>query len=117
MDLSGQAAAKATHATGSPPLSAVRGVLVNANKEAVDHLGVAVVSLSSRFENAIPDPSLTPAEETVVTGLVRALALRNVHPWRSSCQTHQYARNNLAIIRTRDTHTPVASSGAMIADS
>ena len=113
MDFGRQSAARAPHASGCsdvprcgevgvlrPPFD-VRGVLMHPDGGGRDHLKVAALSLRHRYENRGPNPDFPPADEPVVTGRGRAIALWVISPRRTSSKTPIDAVDHLAVIRAR----------------
>src|SRR5258706_12192860 len=83
-----------------PPFD-VGGVLMDADRGAVDHLQVAVVRLGNSVVNAIPDAELAPPHKAVVAGRCRPIALGNVGPWRARAQPPIDAVEDAAVVRPR----------------
>ncbi|APO70435.1 hypothetical protein IE4872_PC00420 (plasmid) [Rhizobium gallicum] len=55
-------------------------MLVNADTGRVDHDDIAIVSLGNRFKKSVLDTGLPPADEAVVAGGRRTVALRDFRP-------------------------------------
>lgn len=80
------------------PLFYRRGLLMGANGSAVDHLDVALMDGGDGVHQPIPDASLSPSHEAVVTGGARPIALRQVPPWRTGSQHPKDAVQHAAVI-------------------
>jgi len=71
---------------------------MNPHDRAVDHLDLATVRLRYRIHQPIPDAGFAPAIEAIVGRRVRAVALRQVAPRRTSSQYPENAVHHPAII-------------------
>ena len=65
---------------------------------AVDHLDLAVVGFRNNPQNVIPVTSFTPADEAIVAGRVRAVALWDIGPRRAAAQPPEYAVEDTPVI-------------------
>jgi hypothetical protein len=79
VDLRHQAAARATHATGSDSSLGFGGMLMHPHARRVDHLQVAVVGLRRGLQQPVPDARPASAVEEVDAGRVRAVAHQPSH--------------------------------------
>ena len=75
--------------------------MVDAHARAVDHPHIATVSLCNSIHDPVPDACLGPSPEAVVAGRVRAVALRQVPPWRTRAQNPEDAVQHAAVIDAR----------------
>jgi hypothetical protein len=73
---------------------------MHADTGGVDHHDVAVVSCGDRFEKPVPDPSLPPPDEAVVTGGRRTVAIRDLSPRRTRSKPPEDAVQNPPVINT-----------------
>jgi hypothetical protein len=71
-----------------------------ANRDAVDHLDVAVVGSSDGIYHPIPDTCVPPSHEAIVSGGTWPVAFGQVAPRRAS-QRPEDAVQHAAIIDTR----------------
>ena len=71
---------------------------MGANRRAVDHLDVTVVSGSNGIHHTVPDPGFPPSHEAVVTGGAWAIAVRQVSPRRTRSQHPEDAVQHAAVI-------------------
>ena len=67
----------------------------------VDHHQFAVESLRDRRQKPIPHTCFAPANEAVVAGGVRTIALGNICPGAACAKAPQYPVDHSAIIDTR----------------
>ena len=86
------------------PLFCRRGLLVDANGGAVDHLDVAVVRGGDSVHQPVPDARLPPSHEAVVAGGARAVSLGQIALRRTGSQHPEDAVQRAAIIDAR--HAP-----------
>jgi hypothetical protein len=89
-------------------------MLVNADTGRVDHDDVAVVSLGNGFKKPVPDTCLPPADEAVVAGGRRPVALRDFRPGRARPKPPQDAVQDAPIIDTRNARGLLGSNGNRI---
>ena len=85
VNLACQAPSRATHIlmivvrhTGS--------VLVHADDGSIDHLHRRVMTGSKRIHDLVPDASLSPPNEAIVTGGAGTISRWQVAPWRTGAQ-------------------------------
>src|ERR1051326_1793622 len=77
-------------------------MLMHAHRRAVDHLHIAVVSLSDRSQNAVPHSSLSPSDEAIVAGRARSKILRQRPPRRARSQPPEDTVQNSAVVDPRN---------------
>jgi len=74
---------------------------MNPHAGAVDHLDIAIVSLSQRVHNPVPDAGLGPATEAVVAGRLRPVPLRQIRPGRARAQHPEYPVEHAPVVHPR----------------
>ncbi len=72
------------------------------DRSAVDHLDLPVVGGAYRVHQAIPDARFPPANETVVAGRARTVALGQIAPWRTRAQDPKDAVQHSAVVNPRN---------------
>ncbi len=58
-------------------------VLVHADDGGINHLYRRVMTGSKRIHDLVPDASLPPPNEAIVTGGAGTIGLRQIAPWRT----------------------------------
>src|SRR5690606_1832121 len=76
-------------------------MLMDPDGGTVDHHQFAVESLRDRRQKPIPHTRFAPADEAVVAGGVRTIALGNVSPGAAGAKPPQYPVDHPAIIHPR----------------
>jgi hypothetical protein len=87
---------------------------MDADRGAVDHLQIAIVSGRNSREDAIPDAEFAPPDEAVVAGRCWPVALRDIGPWRAGAQTPIDAVSTLRSSARGTPRGSFGSSGSMI---
>jgi len=80
---------------------------MNPHNRAVDHLHLAAMRLGDRVHQSVPNPSLTPAIEAVVSSRVRSIALRQIAPRGSRSQHPENAVHHPPVVLAFGTRTPL----------
>jgi hypothetical protein len=83
---------------------AIGGVLVDADRGAVDHLHIAIVSLGNSVKKHAPDARLAPPVEPVHAGRMRPIARRNISPRRPRPEPPENPVQHPTVIHPR--HAP-----------
>ncbi len=94
----------------NPPFSR-RPVLVEADARTVDYDDLAVIGGGHGLQDTVPNARLPPANEAVVAGGVRTVALGNVPPGRACAKAPKNTVQNPPIIDARDAARLVRQQG------
>src|SRR4029450_4564676 len=101
VDFGREPAPGATETVICTPPFCRRGLLMDPNGGAVDHLDVAVVRDGDGVHQPVPHARLPPSHEAVVTGGAWAIALRQVAPRCTRPQYPEDAVQHAAVIDAR----------------
>ena len=101
VDFGREPAPGATETVICTPPFCRRGLLMDPNGGAVDHLDVAVVRDGDGVHQPVPHARLPPSHEAVVTGGASAIALRQVAPRCARPQYPEDAVQHAAVIDAR----------------
>ena len=85
----------------SAPPFCRRGLLMDPNGGAVDHLDVAVRRDGDGVHQPVPDARFAPSHEAIVAGGARAIALGQIAPRRTGPQHPEDAVQHAAVIDAR----------------
>lgn len=75
-----------------------RGLLVDPNGGAVDHLDVAIMRGRDGVHHPIPYPGLSPSHEAIVARRAWAITLGQIAPWGAGSQHPEDAIEHSAVI-------------------
>jgi hypothetical protein len=99
VNLAGQAASRPAHILVIVARDA-GSMLVHAHDGGIDHLYRRVMAGSKRIHDLVPDASLPPPNEAIVTSGPRAIGLWQVAPWCTRAQNPKDAIEHATVIYT-----------------